>query len=198
MPRNPKDSKSPSTSKSEVQWQTIKLDTALQNERIYLQIEDKDDGIDSSRLLVRKSRFCSSFMMASNGGATFEDLLRPSASAALPPSDDDSVRVLEQTHGLQNVLGGTDERRLITDTSYIPARSVGLLKVLPEDGVLRYGTAWLIGPRTLATAAHNLLHPRVGPTRRLDVGLAYDGKVARGGWHSVCRQQVFPKDGKTS
>ena len=185
MPGNPKESQTHSTSNAQSQWHTIKLDTGGKSESKLLGLADKDDSIDSSQLLVRKNRFCSSFMMATNGGATFEDLLRPLASAASPPPGDDTARAHGQTHGLQNVLGGSDERRLITDTSYIPARSVGLVKVLPEDGILRYGTAWLIGPRTLATAAHNLLHPQVGPTRRLDVGMAYDGNEARGGWHRV-------------
>jgi len=185
MSGNSKKSKEHSKSNAANQWQSIKLDTGAQNESKLLGLTDKDDSVDSSQLLVRKKRFCSSFMMATNGGATFEDLLRPHASAASPTLVDDIARAHRQTHGLQNVLGGSDERRLITDTSFIPARSVGLVKILPKNGKLRYGTAWLIGPRTLATAAHNLLHPQVGPTRRLDVGMAYDGNEARGGWHRV-------------
>lgn len=185
MPGNPKESKTHSKSNAADQWQTIKLDTDGQGENKLLGLADKDDSVDSSRLLVRKNRFCSSFMMATNGGATFEDLLRPHASAASPLPGDDSPRAHDQTHGLQNVLGASDERRLIADTSYIPARSVGLVKILPKNGTIRYGTAWLIGPRTLATAAHNLLHPQAGPARRLDVGMAHDGNQPRGGWHRV-------------
>src|SRR3546814_18379834 len=76
--------------------------------------------------------------------------------------------------GLQNVHGGSDERRLITDTSRIPARSIGLLKIIPERGTERYGTAWLIGPRTLATAAPNLFHPEeIGRTSCRERGCPY-------------------------
>ena len=123
--------------------------------------------------------------MATNGGATFEDLLRPHPASISLSLGDDRPREHEQMHRLQNVLGGSDERQLITDTSYIPARSIGLVKILPQDGKFRYGTAWLIGPRTLATAAHNLLHPKAGPARRLDVYMAYDGSNPRGGLHRV-------------
>ncbi|WP_420347606.1 trypsin-like serine peptidase [Pelagibius sp.] len=127
-------------------------------------------------------------MEATNGGALFEDILRTDLRSA-PWKEPDAVGDDSGTGyidtELQNVIGGSDERTLINDTSRIPARSIGLLKIIPGDGIARYGTAWLIGPRTLATAAHNLFHPEAGETRRLDVGLAYDGRSARGGWHHV-------------
>ena len=150
----------------------------------------KDDWIDSSKTLVRKKRFCGSYMMDTNGGATYEDLLRP-GRAAEPPirarkaSAHDVVETGAETVGFQNVLGGVGALQIITDTSLIPTRSIGLLKILLKSGELRYGTAWLIGPRTLATAAHNLLSPEAGEADTLEVGMAYDGKLAHGGWHRI-------------
>lgn len=95
--------------------------------------------------------------------------------------------------GLQNVIGGGDERELIEDTRRVPARSIALLEIQPEFGENRYGTAWLIGPRTLATAAHNLIHPVAGQTRALEVGVSYDGQKAHGGWHKAIDCQ-FPTE----
>lgn len=120
--------------------------------------------------------------MATNGGATYEDGLRPPPPGHVPETAPRRSRSPQSP--LQNVIG-SDDRVLVPDTSRIPARSVGLLKIFPSDGVVRWGTAWLIGPRTLATAAHNLVHPESGKAMRLDVGLAYDGKSARGGWHRI-------------
>jgi V8-like Glu-specific endopeptidase len=155
-----------------------------------LSVDNKCDDGNAHRLHVRGDRFSDSFLMATNGGSSYEDVLRPHRPvAAAPPAHAVLLRRAAPRGGLQNVIGGSDERVPISDTSRIPARSVGLLKILPEDGELRYGTAWLIGPRVLATAAHNLIHPEAGRTKRLDVGLAYDGTNARGGWHQIvdCR-----------
>ena len=144
----------------------------------------KQDSADSARRLVRGSRFSDSYMMASNGGATYEDALRPQKADHPPPALPPPPRSSRSPYGLHNVFG-TDDRKLIDDTSRVPARSVGLLKITPEHGGARYGTAWLIGPRTLATAAHNLVHPEAGRTISLEVGMAYDGANARGGWHKI-------------
>jgi len=180
-------------------WDGVELVTAPALESDLLAREEKNDGSDSSRRLVRGGRFCGSYMMATNGGSTFEDLIRPppvagdrSGSAAPPVTGGGNPSV-------QNVIGRSDDRVLISDTSRIPARSIGLLKIIPEDGVPRFGTAWLIGPRVLATAAHNLLHPdpNVGKTRSLKVGMAYDGTAARGGWHRVC-DCAFDKEWRES
>ncbi len=166
-------------------WERIALADAPACESDVVALDQRDDRIDSSQALVRGKRFRGSYMKATNGGATFEDLLQSDRVAAEAGPARDAAEAGAEEPGLQNVLGGSDERVLVADTSRIPARSIGLLKIMPADGILRYGTAWLIGPRTLATAAHNLLHPQVGETRRLDVGMAYDGKTARGGWHRV-------------
>jgi V8-like Glu-specific endopeptidase len=178
-------------------WLSLKLDRSDTERSDLLSPGQLDDSTDSSRLLIRHSRFSPSYMMATNGGATYETVLRsaPSPVETIRPE----AAALGRRDGprgdgllLQNVLGGIDERRHISDTSAIPARSVGLLKILPDAGGHRYGTAWLIGPRTLATAAHNLLHPQAGAARQVSVGLAYDGNTARGGWHRIedCRFPV--------
>ena len=105
-------------------------------------------------------------------------------------------------HLSRNGLDIGGELQLVTDTSTIPARYTGLLEIQFAAEV-RYGTAWLIGPRTLATAAHNLLHPEVGEAVGLEVGMAYDGESARGGWHRIVdcrfdegwRKQPNPEEG---
>ena len=166
-------------------WDHVEVSGAPPCESDVLPIDQRDDRIDSSQSLVRANRFRGSYLEATNGGAVFEDILRPNPPVRDVERAEEIVDEDFRDSGLQNVLGGSDERRRISDTSRIPARSIDLLKIMPEDGIPRYGTAWLIGPRTLATAAHNLLHPEAGRTRRLDVGLAYDGRSARGGWHRV-------------
>nr|VFJ99758.1 MAG: glutamyl endopeptidase [Candidatus Kentron sp. LFY] len=187
-------------SKSSSSWASVKLVTDSLRRGGKLELEDKCDSVDSSRLLVRGDRFRNSYMMATNGGATYEDLLYtwPPTSQRIAILDrEEPFDGIDAGNELQNVLGGRDERVLITDTSRIPVRSIGLLKILPEGGVYRYGTAWLIGPRTLATAAHNLLHPEAGPTRKLHVGMGYDGTTARGGWYTVI-DNSFPHSWKDS
>lgn len=173
-------------------WSSLELDTSASAPDELLNLTHKEDGHDASQALVRAGRFRPSFLMATNGGSTFEEDLRPPADRSIPlaprlPTGTADGGIARSQ--LQNVIGGSDERRIIMDTSRIPARSIGLLKILPDDGIPRYGTAWLIGPRTLATAAHNLLHPQAGRSRQLDVAIAYDGRAARGGWHRVvdCR-----------
>jgi len=154
-----------------------------------LSLEGKEDSKSSSLAFVRHGRFRDSYMMATNGGATYENALRPHFSIPRVEKPTDPISATLSPLGdipvLQNVHGGRDDRVLIPDTSQIPARCVGLLRILPADNILRYGTAWLIGPRTLATAAHNLIHPQAGRTRSMDVGIAFDGTRARGGWHRV-------------
>ena len=151
----------------------------------------KADSIDASRHLVRGDRFTESFMMGTNGGAMFEPLLRPAApSMSMPPAREADPAGPAQPGGpprgrvAHNVLG-LDDRVLIRDTTLIPACSIGLLKIAMRNGSTRWGTAWLIGPRTLATAAHNLLHPDDGPASGWTVYLAYDGNRARGGEHKI-------------
>lgn len=145
--------------------------------------DGKTDAADASQLHVRAGRFTNSFMMGTNGGATYETLLRPAPRGLAQPEGDIQPAPLP-SGALHNVFGH-DDRRLVQDTSQIPARSIGLLKIFMESGSIRYGTAWLIGPRVLATAGHNLVHPDAGRTARLEVGLAYDGTSPRGGWHKV-------------
>ena len=167
----------------------IDLDHRRPSQALLLSLEGKEDAKSSSLSRVRQGRFRDSYMMATNGGATYENALCPPtllpAKVRTTVSHRPRLAVKDGMPALENVHGDGDERVLIEDTSRIPARCVGLLKILPEDGVIRYGTAWLIGPRTLATAAHNLIHPEAGRTRAMDVALAYDGVTPRGGWHRV-------------
>lgn len=206
-PKSTASRKRPSLRRGNPSWAAVELRDHASDESHLLDVGHKNDSLDASRMLVREGQFADSFMMGTNGGATFEELLRPRIAgaggndaadgaagppdrriAAYPASRKDTRR-----GNLHNVLGGTDDRVRIVDTSLIPARSIGLLRIRPEDGEERFGTAWLIGPRTLATAAHNLLHPEAGPTKSLSVGLAFDGSAARGGWHKIVDNKFSPE-----
>ncbi len=196
---------SKSRSRPKYSWSTIEFSEAPAEHQV-LSLRQKDDREDLSGHLVRSRRFRSSYMMATNGGATYEDILRSPRRARIDRPDEarsggysDIMHPGRLTaedgftegnpgdmpHNLDNVIGPSDDRVHIDDTSRIPARSVGLLEITPTHGSLRYGTAWLIGPRTLATAAHNLIHPEAGPAKRMRVGMACDGNSARGGWHKI-------------
>lgn len=169
-------------------WVGIPLDLkAAATQADLLSLAAKRDDGEAYRQGVREDRFSDSFIMATNGGATYEEVLRPQRHGTVKRAKSARSKRMLSRSDLHNALGvlRNDDRVLISDTSRIPARSVGLLKIIPEDGVVRYGTAWLIGPRVLATAAHNLLHPKAGRSRSLEVGMAYDGTNARGGWHRV-------------
>jgi glutamyl endopeptidase len=161
-------------------WASIDVGGDAPSDAELLSRAHKADSVDACRALVREGRFTESFMMGTNGGAMFEPMLRPPP----PPAPAEPGRAAPPGGTLQNVLGA-DERVAISDTSLIPARSVGLLRIVYGGAGIRWGTAWLIGPRTLATAAHNLVHPEHGNAIRLEVGMAYDGATARGGWHRI-------------
>lgn len=168
--------------KPKTSWDNVQLGH-IEAEYQILQKQKKDDAVDLSKHLVRSRRFVPSYMMATNGGAMYESILRP-VGANLEGSSNETPKS-EEADFLENVIGPSDDRILITDTSHIPARSIGLLEITPEFGPPRYGTAWLIGPRALATAAHNLVHPQAGAAKSMRVGLACDGVSARGGWHKI-------------
>ncbi len=171
-------------------WDEHDLDEDNVDEEFLLSVDGKEDGGDHSLAGVREGRFANSYMVGTNGGATYEDDIRPTAPKPGDVSEQQTVESpdkhpeMDSDGGLQNVHG-RDDRQIVRDTSRIPARSIGLLRILYESGKTRYGTAWLIGPRTLATAAHNLLDPREGRAKKLAVGLGFDGQNPRGGWHRI-------------
>lgn len=174
---------------------TIRLAEIDESEEELLSLDDKSDTLDCSQDLVRSNCFSDSYLTATNGGALHEDILLnsdPIREVRGPVQDivplisgsDPTAEI-----NLQNVQG-RDDRILVRDVSKIPARTIGLLKFETERGGTRYGTAWLIGPRTLVTAGHNLLHKDTGETTVMHVGMAYDGRSPRGGWHRVTAAEV--------
>jgi glutamyl endopeptidase len=54
----------------------------------------------------------------------------------------------------ESVIGGTDDRIQITNTSVYPWCAHASLRITAADGALYVGTGWFIGPHTLATAGH--------------------------------------------
>src|SRR5882757_33778 len=66
----------------------------------------------------------------------------------------------------ENVIG-VDNRVMVTDTSTIPWRCICHLEVEYEFGPVGYATGFLIGPKSVLTAAHVLVNlPRTDPTKR--------------------------------
>ena len=66
----------------------------------------------------------------------------------------------------ENVIG-VDSRVMVTDTSPVPWRCICHLEVEYEFGPTGFGTGFLIGPKSVLTAAHVLDSPaRNGTTRR--------------------------------
>ncbi len=187
--------KTPAVRGGGVAFTRLALRTDTQAESRLLDLAGKADSHDHSRNLVRNGQFSDSYMMGTHGGATYEDGLRPpprvTGAAADGPTQKRRRRAL-RPYGLHNTGAGADELVLISDVSRIPARSVAQLRIQPEDGEERAGTAWLIGPRVLATAAHNLIHPEVGPSKSILVGVGFDGESAHGGWHKAI-DNAFPQ-----
>ncbi|AQR61649.1 hypothetical protein BZG35_08285 [Brevundimonas sp. LM2] len=72
---------------------------------------------------------------------------------------------------------GPDDRVPIPDTTAIPWRSICRLDIRYDTGARALGTAWFVGPRALATAGHNLLHPRAGRAVDIKAWPAFDGVI---------------------
>ncbi len=163
-------------------WASIPMSSASAAVTNLLNLEHKDDISDAMRRHVRDGRFADSFMVATNGGSTFERILRPSSEEARELSPKSSPSPPQP--GLHNI-GSSSPRFVVKNPTLLPCRCVALVKILPETGGEFWGTAWLIGPRTFATAAHNLLHPVHGRTSRMFVSPGYDGIRESGQWYAV-------------
>lgn len=73
-----------------------------------------------------------------------------------------------------------------------PARAIGLLRSDSPDGSLPvYGTAWIVGPRTLVTAGHNVYRDFANALS-VRVALGYDGDESTAVWRNCC-QWHFPR-----
>lgn len=60
----------------------------------------------------------------------------------------------EPKSGKQRVIGGSDERILVSDATGLPWRSVGKLDVVRKDGSVAHGTGWFAAPGVVVTAGH--------------------------------------------
>jgi glutamyl endopeptidase len=77
------------------------------------------------------------------------------------------------TVDVQAVIGGTDERVQVPDTTVYPYSAIADLSMRFKDGWYQ-GTAWFIGPYTLMTAGHNVYaadpnHPSWGWATGIEV-----------------------------
>ena len=86
-------------------------------------------------------------------------------SEAYSPSN--SIQNIEKTDGIlpRNIVGPTDDRQLVTNTSAFPYTAIGRITVTHTDGTLSYGSGAMISPTLFATAGHvlindNLSHPQ--------------------------------------
>ncbi|MER8569009.1 serine protease [Mesorhizobium sp. M0924] len=63
---------------------------------------------------------------------------------------------------LESILGDTDDRTRILETTLTPWRQICALEIEGKDGQRFIGTGWFAGPRTLITAGHCVHHPDLG------------------------------------
>jgi V8-like Glu-specific endopeptidase len=76
------------------------------------------------------------------------------------------------------IVIGEDDRTQVTNgvTKKYPWRCICSLRITAHDGSMWIGTAWLIGPHTLATAGHCIyIHDRGGWVRSIEVIPGRDG-----------------------
>lgn len=70
----------------------------------------------------------------------------------------------------QEVIIGTDDRIMIQNTRRFPFQAICQLVITAKDGSRYLGTGWLVSPRTVITAAHNVyLHKKNGWARSVEV-----------------------------
>jgi len=107
---------------------------------------------------------------------------RPAAEASYgPPSVAGKVpRVVKTPADIptgavrEAILGLTDKRKLVQDTTIYPYSAIADLSMMFKDGSFYQGTAWFIGPYTLMTCGHNVYstdpdHPTYGWATSIEV-----------------------------
>lgn len=87
---------------------------------------------------------------------------------------------------------GADERTRVRETFKYPWRTICQLRIFARTGEEFVGTAWMIGPRTLATAGHCVYMAELGGwADRIEVSPARDGQdrpfstISTDSFHSV-------------
>lgn len=134
------------------------------------------------------------FMIETNGGGGWESVpgfdARRARNIGLPDFTGDIGAPKLRP---ENTIGD-DDRAPIADTTAIPWRSICRLDVRYADGRTALGTAWFVGPCALATAAHNLLHPKAGAAVEISAWPAYDGVVRYNA--PAIEQLVYPSEWK--
>jgi V8-like Glu-specific endopeptidase len=128
-------------------------------------------------------RIRSSYMNETNGGGSLEDVpgfngFRARHHSLLPVPPAPAPRSEPNTGERLEVTIGDDDRVPVDDSSKLPWRCIALLTIQYESGRTAFGTAWFIGPTALATAGHNIRHPREGEARSIVVSPGYDGHSA--------------------
>jgi glutamyl endopeptidase len=80
-----------------------------------------------------------------------------------PKDGDEAHEAAESNSGSEQVsvrsVQGNDDREVVQDTSSAPYQSIAYLELWGKSKASGRGTAWLVGPRILLTAAHNLYSP---------------------------------------
>lgn len=80
----------------------------------------------------------------------------------------------------------------ISNASGPPWRWIASLEITYRGGRTNRGTAWFIGPRTLVTAAHNLVHPQLDNAVRIVISAGKDVRQAHGGVSDAIIREVAP------
>ncbi len=77
----------------------------------------------------------------------------------------------------------TDDRVPVATTASVPWRSICYLKIRYERGGTAIGTGFFIGPRTVATAGHNVIREGQGKASRIEVIPGLNQRAAPFGVH---------------
>lgn len=68
--------------------------------------------------------------------------------------------------------------QIVADPRIYPWSTIVLLRIEFENGQVGHGTGWFFSPSRIATAAHNLHHPKYGRAKTLDILAGWDGHTA--------------------
>jgi hypothetical protein len=132
------------------------------------------------------------FMNESHGGGGFEHVpgfdVSTAMTSVISPTGPSAIRKAQADVGSgprpESAIGD-DTRAPVPNTSLLPWRCVALLKLRYESGKFGTGTGWFISPRSLATAAHNIVDQYQGKVVEIQIVPGYSMGTAPYGVHKA-------------
>lgn len=130
------------------------------------------------------------------GHVTTSEAAEPELQPAAAASYADAAAASFGNADLLEVVQGDDDRTTVPSTLDTPWRYNCALRIHAKNGKMYVGTAWFIGPRTLATAGHCVFLQKAGGwATRIEVIPALDG--SRRPFRSVMATKFRAVDGWT-